>query len=261
MSWIKNFTVYLSVVFCLNLSLWAQESRLLTKEHVVNEIRRTPDCFTQGLVYSEKRFYESCGLYGKSKWRVVDETWKILKEQSLEPKHFAEGLVKVGDELIQLTWQNPRILVWDEKKKNLKRDLPFPLKEGWGLAKAPEGYWVTDGSEYLTLLDESFQIIKRVPVVLNGKNIQKLNELEFAKGLLLVNVWQTGNVLVVEPHSGAVLEIWNLDRIWADVFQKNPQVDVLNGIAWDAGKQRLWVTGKLWPSVFEIKVRNSVIWN
>ncbi len=229
------------------------------KVEIVSIIKRKSDCFTQGLQFSGGKFYESCGLYGSSSWRVLDSSWNVLKTKKIANSYFAEGLVYRNGQIIQLTWENPKVLFWNVKLSKKISEKKLPLPEGWGISLHPQGYYVSDGSSKLSLLDNEFSVIKQVNVSFNQKDVKQLNELESVGGLVLANVWQTNFILVIDPNSGQVIETWDASALFSLVGDKQI-ADVLNGIAWDSGQKRLWVTGKKWDRVFEIKLPQSLIY-
>jgi glutaminyl-peptide cyclotransferase len=221
---------------------------------VVNSYPHDPQAFTQGLLYNNGYLYESTGLEGASSLRKVDlTTGRILQIEPLPGNLFGEGLALWKDRLIQLTWTTRLGFVYDLESFKLIRNFNYST-EGWGLTQDGIHLILSDGSSTLHFLDpETFREFKPIEVKDQGKPIEKLNELEFVKGEILANIWGTDLIARISPQSGKV-------TAWIDLKGLlGPQnlagrVDVLNGIAYDSHLNRLFVTGKLWPRLFEIKL-------
>ena len=221
---------------------------------VVKAYPHDATAFTQGLVFSDGIFYESTGLLGHSTLRkVTPETGAVIQQVAVEDRYFAEGLAMVGDELVQLTWQSRVGFVYD--KASLKRLRSFRYStEGWGIASDGRRLVMSDGSARLFFLDPKSQGLLRTLRVFDGeKEVPSLNELEFVKGELWANVWLTDQIVRINPDTGRVtgwIDLTGLLRPEA----RGPEGDVLNGIAWDAAHDRIFVTGKKWPWVFHIEL-------
>jgi glutaminyl-peptide cyclotransferase len=222
---------------------------------VVNFYPHDPDAFLQGLVWHEGSLYESTGLYGHSTLRRVDlSTGKVLKSISLPRDLFGEGLAIVGKHLIQLTWTSKIGLVYDLESLKLLRRFTYKT-EGWGLAYDGKMLIMSDGSSSLTYLDPvTFAPVRKLAVTMDGHPVDNLNELEFIDGTIWSNVWQTNMVLCIDPGTGHVKSYLNLKGILPDSMRTGKE-DVLNGIAYDAQKKRIFISGKLWPYLFEIRVK------
>lgn len=232
----------------------AEPARELTYE-VVNSYPHDPEAYLQGLVWHDNGFYESTGLYGHSTLRRVEfPSGKVIKSIDLASSFFGEGLAMIGDRLVQLTWQEHRGFVYDRDSFNLLREFSYGT-EGWGLAYDGTNLILSDGSSTLTYLDpQTFQPGRKVQVTMNGRPVTQINELEFIEGEIWANVYQTDLILLIEPATGQVKSFLNLKGILAPSDRKGTQ-DVLNGIAYDAQHKRIFVSGKLWPRLFEIKIR------
>ena len=210
--------------------------------------------FTQGLLYRDGVLYESTGLNGRSSLRKVQlETGKVLQRQDVESLYFAEGLADWGQTLVQLTWQSQVGFVYD--LRTFKRKSSFKYAgEGWGLARDAQRLVMSDGTSTLRWLDPvTLKETARVTVTDRGAPVSYLNELEVVKGEIYANVWSTDRIAIIEPGSGRVAG-------WVDLSGLLPAadragIDVLNGIAHDPAKDRLFVTGKLWPKLFEIRLK------
>lgn len=222
---------------------------------VVHTYPHDAQAFTQGLIYLNGHLYESTGLEGHSSLRMEDlETGRILQFQDV-PKYFAEGLTNWGSTLIQLTWQDHTALVYDRFSFKLLRTLPY-TGEGWGLTQDGKSIILSDGTATLRFLDPAtFRVLRRVTVTDHGKPIppDQLNELEYVHGEIYANLWHTDRIARISPATGKVLGYINLAGLLPASERSSPEA-VLNGIAWDSEHDRLFVTGKLWPKIFEIKV-------
>ena len=221
---------------------------------VVNVYPHDRDAFTQGLLFRDGVLYESTGLNGRSSLRKVQlESGKVLQQISVDGRYFAEGLVDWGTRLVQLTWNTNVGFVYDAA--SFKRLQTFSYTgEGWGLAQDGKQLIMSDGTSTLRFLDpQTFAVTRRVEVTDGGVPVRDLNELEFIDGQVYANVWLTDRIAMIAPDTGRVTAWINL----AGLMSKNGVSSdaVLNGIAYDAQRKRLFVTGKLWPSLFEIRVR------
>ena len=222
---------------------------------VVRTYPHDRDAFTQGLVYHRGVLYEGTGLHGRSSVRRVRlETGEVLQIRRLDPKYFGEGIAVWNDSLIQLTWQSEIGFVYDLETFEPRRTFPY-TGEGWGLTHDGTRLIMSNGSETGTLrfLDpHTLRETGRLTVRDAGVPVAGLNELEYVKGEIYANVWNTERIARISPKTGQVTG-------WIDLRglldpREAAGVDVLNGIAYDAEKDRLFVTGKLWPRIFEIQV-------
>ena len=213
-----------------------------------------PQAFTQGLVFLNGFLYESTGLQGRSSLRQVElETGKVLKQLDLPAHFFGEGLTHWKDQLIQLTWRSGTGLVYERETFRLLKKFAY-AGEGWGLTQDGQHLIMSDGSARLYFLDpDTFREIRRLEVHDDGRPILNLNELEFTNGEVLANVFMTDRIARISPKSGRVTG-WIDCKGLLSPKETNRPVDVLNGIAYDAETGRLFVTGKLWPKLFEIKI-------
>ncbi len=212
------------------------------------------EAFTQGLVFADGVLYEGTGLNGQSSIRKVKlENGAVLQLQKLEERYFGEGIALVGDSIVQLTWQGGVGFVYDRATFQRARTFTY-TGEGWGLAYDGTRLIMSDGTAFLRFLDpKTLKETGRVQVTDGGRPVQQLNELEVVKGEVYANVWQSDRIARIDPKSGQV-------RGWIDLKgildpKDAAGVDVMNGIAYDAAGDRLFVTGKLWPKLFEIRVR------
>ena len=221
---------------------------------IVHTYPHDAKAFTQGLVYADGRLYESTGLNGQSSLRMVDlETGRVLQEQPVDKKYFAEGLTDWGSTLVQLTWETHVGLVYDRFSFRLLRTFEFS-SEGWGLTEDGRSLILSDGTARLRFLDPvTFKQVRSVTVKDRGKPVTQINELEYVHGEIYANIWHSDRIARIAPSTGKVLGWIDLKGLLPDGERTSPEA-VLNGIAYDAAHDRLFVTGKLWPKLFEIKV-------
>ena len=221
---------------------------------IVNTYPHDRAAFTQGLFYDQGELYEGTGLNGASSMRRVElETGKILQIQDLDSRYFGEGLALWDDRLIQLTWRSQVGFIYDRKTFQKLGQFTYRT-EGWGLTQDGQNLIMSDGSNNLYFLDpNTFGEVKRISVQDQGKPIERLNELEYIKGEIFANVWLTDRIVRISPTTGEVLG-WIDCTGLIDSKLLNSSDAVLNGIAYDAEHDRLFVTGKFWPQLFEIKL-------
>jgi glutamine cyclotransferase len=221
---------------------------------IVHTYPHDPQAYTQGLIYENGYLYESTGLNGRSSLRMVDlETGRVLQKAAVPSQYFAEGLAPWGSTLIQLTWQSHLVFVYDRFSFSLLRTLPYN-GEGWGLTEDGRSLILSDGSATLHFLDPlTLREARSVVVKDRGAPVTQLNELEYVRGQIYANVWHTDRIARISPATGQVLGWIDLAGLLAPGETSDPEA-VLNGIAYDAAHDRLFVTGKLWPKLFEIKV-------
>ncbi|MBI0476009.1 glutaminyl-peptide cyclotransferase [Sphingomonas sp. MA1305] len=210
--------------------------------------------FTEGLIFTDNALFESVGREGVSEVRRVRlEDGRIMARAAIPAAQFGEGLARWGDQLISLTWHDGVAHRW--ALPNLKKagEGRFP-GEGWGLASETGGLIESDGSATLKRFDpKTLRVTGKLAVTIDGRPLDQLNELEVVDGQILANVWRTPWLVRIDPVSGKVTAVVDLRAIVAEVNATDPEA-VANGIAWDAKGRRLFVTGKLWPTVFEVKL-------
>ncbi len=244
----------LAVAATIAWSLWQERGASLWGYRVVNTYPHDPRAYCQGLVFDGGLLHESTGQYGKSSVRTAElETGKILRQQSLPPDLFGEGLALVGDRLIQLTWQEGVARIYD-RSTLVHRDEFKYQGQGWGLAYDGTNLIQSDGTDTLHFRDpKSFKEVRHVQVTAEGEPVEKLNELEFVEGEIFANMWKSDYIARIDPLSGKVKGYVDLRGIFE--YSVIPDDDaVLNGIAYDPAAKRLFVTGKLWPNLFEIEL-------
>jgi glutamine cyclotransferase len=218
---------------------------------IVQTLPHRSDAFTQGLVIDGGLLYEGTGLYGRSSLcRLRLESGEVLQRCTLPETLWGEGVTILGNKIFQLTWQNHTGFVYDKETFNLIRRFTYPT-EGWGLTHDDHRLIMSDGTATLYFLDPNTLETEGTIEVCDGKGpVHNLNELEFIKGRVYANIWQTERLAVIDPATGRV-------TAWVDLtglLAQQPQgVDVLNGIAYDPQTDRLFVTGKFWPTLYQIK--------
>ena len=220
---------------------------------VVRSYPHDRQAYTQGLVYHEGVLYEGTGLHGRSSIRKVKlETGEVLQIRPIDEKYFGEGIAIVGSDLIQLTWQTELGFVYELATFNSRRTFSY-TGEGWGLTYDGKRLIMSDGSPTLRFLDPStLKETGRLTVRDRGTPVEDLNELEVVKDEILANVYQTQRIARISPKTGQVTGWIDLSGLLSP--RDSAGTDVLNGIAYDAAKDRLFVTGKLWPRLFEIQI-------
>jgi glutamine cyclotransferase len=221
---------------------------------VVHTFPHDPTAFTEGLVFDGGFLYESTGLEGQSTLRKTQlETGEVLQRHDLSPDVFGEGITIFGDRIIQLTWKTRLGYVYEKRTFRLLGEFTYPT-EGWGITQDGKQLIMSDGTATLYFLNpDTFERTRQVEVHSDDGPVTQLNELEYVQGEIYANVWQTDRIARIAPDTGQVLGWIDLSGLLSAEDRRTP-VDVLNGIAYDAEHDRLFVTGKLWPKLFEIKL-------
>jgi len=221
---------------------------------IVQQYPHDPAAFTQGLVWDEGVVYEGTGLYGKSSLRRVDlETGRVALKREYEQQYFAEGITIFKGTVYQLTWKNNRLFQYDKHDLSLIRSWEFP-GQGWGITNDQNHLIVSNGTAELYFLDpETLKEIRKITVFDEQGPVTHLNELEYIEGAIYANVWPTGRIAIIKPDNGVVSGWLDLTDLSIRMQREN-RADVLNGIMFDPADGRLFVTGKLWPFIFEIKM-------
>jgi glutamine cyclotransferase len=221
---------------------------------VINSYPHDPQAYTQGLIHRDGFLYESTGLQGRSSLRKVRlETGEVVQQRRVDQPHFAEGLADWKGQLVQLTWQSKVAFVYDLASFAPHRTFSY-AGEGWGLTHDGSRFILSDGTDQLRFLDpETFREIGRVAVTDDGRPVRDLNELEYIRGEVYANVWHTDRIARISPRTGRVTRWIDLRGLMSAGYRLDPEA-VLNGIAHDSAGDRLFVTGKLWPRLFEVQV-------
>ncbi len=221
---------------------------------VINRYPHTPTAYTQGLRYFDGLMYEGTGRNGQSmlkKYRLEDG--ELLQSKRLSDRYFGEGIEIVGDRIFQLTWRAHMVFVYDLESFE-QTDTLYNPTEGWGLTFDGEELILSDGSSNLYFIDpENFVTTRKLEVKLDGNPVSLLNELEYIAGEVWANIWQTDFIVRIDPMTGTVNSLVNLTGLSEQTMRSESEA-VLNGIAYDADQDRLFVTGKLWSDIFEIRL-------
>jgi glutaminyl-peptide cyclotransferase len=213
-----------------------------------------PAAFTQGLIFRDGILWESTGLNGESSLRKVElETGRVTKKVDVPAQYFAEGMTVFHGRVYQLTWQAQKGFIYDPDTFQQVGEFAY-TGEGWGLTHDSDYLIMSDGTNRLRFLDPiTFETKRTISVALNNRPVNELNELEYVKGEIYANVWQTDRVVRIDPQTGKVLGLIDLTGL-LPAADRTAATDVLNGIAYDEAGDRLFVTGKLWPKLFEIRL-------
>jgi glutamine cyclotransferase len=225
---------------------------------IVNTYPHSKDYFTQGLEFHDGYMYEGTGENGASGiYKVNLTSGKAVQSVELNEKYFGEGITVLNNKIYQLTYRAKKGFVYDFNTFALIDSFQFAstTNEGWGLTDDGKDLIMSDGSQFLTWLDtKNFSIIKRVEVGNNKTIYKSLNELEFVNGTIYANVYTTEMIIQIEPETGRILSEINFPDMIKMYHNEKDRIDLMNGIAWDAKNNRLFVTGKLWPKLFEIEL-------
>lgn len=217
--------------------------------------------FTEGLLFQDHKLYESTGgadnlPQTKSLFGEVDlKTGKILVKAELDKTvYFGEGIVFLNGKIYQLTYKNQIAFIYDSKSFKQIGTFNYANREGWGMTTDGKYLIMSDGTSYLTYLDPTnYSVVKTLDVAENGYVVEKLNELEYIKGFIYANIWTTNTIVKIDPKTGDVVGKLDLTALAQDSKSKNPDALEMNGIAYDSLTNKILVTGKLWPNMYEIK--------
>lgn len=228
---------------------------------IVNEYKHDKEAFTQGLVFHNGFLYEGTGGdrdddFHSSLRKVELETGKVLQKFDLSGDYFGEGVVILNNKIYQLTWREGVAFVYDLADFKLLREFRYS-GEGWGLTTDGTELYQSDGTHVIRVVNpETFETVRTIVVFdENGKPLYRLNELEYIKGEIWANVWQEGKIARIDPKTGKLLGWIDLTKLADEQMKKSRDADVLNGIAYDEKTDRIFVTGKKWKSLFEIKIK------
>jgi len=221
--------------------------------NIVNEYPHDIEAFTQGLYYEKDILYEGTGLYGQSDMRKVDlETGEILDIYKLDNQYFGEGITILNEKVYQSTWKSNIMFIYD-KDLNLIKKTKFPF-HCWGLTDDNVHLIMSDGTSLIRYIDPNkYEVSKEIEVTINNEPINNINELEYIDGKIYANIWQSNTIIIINPHKKKVDGIIDLNGLINPHLYQH-ELNVLNGIAYDPDGNRLFVTGKLWPKLFEIEL-------
>ncbi|MBQ4503388.1 MAG: glutaminyl-peptide cyclotransferase [Alistipes sp.] len=221
---------------------------------VVKSFDHQQSAYTQGLQFVDGVMWEGTGEYGSSRLQYTDmATGRVTVVATLPDNHFGEGITLLGDKIYQLTWQNGIMYIYD--RKTLKKvDTKRYKGEGWGLTTDGQWLYMSDGTPDIRVLDPvTLEVKRRISVVCNGASLPYLNELEWIDGKIWANVYTLNQIVIINPENGIVEKVVNLEGLLPE-SEYTPTTDVLNGIAYDKESGRIFVTGKNWSKLFEIRL-------
>ncbi|MCR5071223.1 MAG: glutaminyl-peptide cyclotransferase [Bacteroidales bacterium] len=223
------------------------------KVEVVKEYPHDTGAYTQGLFFDGGRFYESTGQFGESSFREVElATGKVLSKMNFQQKYFGEGSVMLGGNLYILTWLNKVAFVYDAKTLEYKQTYSYP-REGWGLTTDGKSLIASDGSSRLYFLSPEFKQERYVDVKMDGRAVRNLNELEYIDGKVWANIYMTDLIVIINPADGTVEASIDCSGLLPKKLRE-PRTDVLNGIAQDPATGKIYLTGKYWPRLYEVRL-------
>lgn len=231
----------------------ARQKPKIYKLEVVKSYPHDVTSYTQGLFFMDGQMYESTGLEGKSTFRQVDiKTGKPIRKFDFAKKYFIEGSCMLDGEIFILTWLNNLAFVYDAKTLEYKKTFSYP-REGWGLTTDGKSLIASDGSSNLYFLDKNFKLEKKLSVKLTGRPVRNLNELEYIDGKIYANVYFSDLIVVIEPSTGEVTAMIDCTGLLPDRL-RDENTDVLNGIAYNPKDKKLYLTGKNWKRLYEVKL-------
>jgi glutaminyl-peptide cyclotransferase len=253
----RSFRAIVLVCWALAAPMGARAAVPVYGYEVVHVYPHDPEAFTEGLFYLNGFLYESTGLEGHSSIRKVRlQTGEVLARRDIPGQYFGEGIVNWGSRLIELTWRSHVGFVYDLKTFKPLKDFHYE-GEGWALTQDGTQIYMSDGTSNLRILNPTTLLpAGMIPVTLDGRPVERLNELEWVKGEIFANVWQTNGILRIDPRDGHVVGIVDLRGLLPAEDVVAGKTDVLNGIAYDVQGDRLFVTGKDWPKLFEIRLKS-----
>ncbi len=238
---------------------YAESSPTIYTYEIINEYPHDEKAFTQGLEYHNGFLYESTGQYGESSLRKVEiNTGEVLKKYALDKQFFGEGITIFNDKIYMLTWKKMKGFIFDLESFEQQGEFSYSQsKEGWGLTHTSDKLVKSDGTERIWFLNTETQKEESfIEAYTNDRKTGELNELEYINGKIYANKWQKNSMLIINPNTGAVEGVANLKGLQEKANEKGSD-NVLNGIAYDAENDRLFVTGKRWKLLFEIKLKKK----
>lgn len=222
---------------------------------IIDSVTHDKHHFTQGLFFDGKELIETTGQYGQSGLYRRTLDGKVLDSTMLQERYFGEGSIAVGDDIFYLTWKSKKAFIYNRKPFKPKGEFRIPT-EGWGLTYWKDALLMSNGSsQLLQLALGGFYVVGVIDVTDDGHPIKLLNELEVVGNTLYANIWQTAAIAIIELPSGHVKKYFDLSRKVAELRRSNPDMDVLNGIAYDG--KHLWITGKNWPYIYKLSEEDS----
>ncbi len=236
--------------------LWAGCAGAKVRQYRVEVVKEYPHdvkSYTQGLFFEDGQLYESTGQYGQSTFRKVDlKTGEPQRKLDFSRKYFVEGSVMFGNELFVLTWTNRVAFVYDASTLEYKATYSYP-REGWGLTTDGESLIASDGSASLYFMGKDFRVSRKVTVKMNGQPVRFLNELEYIDGKIWANVYTSDLIVIIDPATGNVEAVVDCTGLLPDRLRTG-DTDVLNGIAYNPADRKIYLTGKNWPKLYEVRL-------
>ena len=247
----------MKLIYCILLSfLLASCSGQKFTEYKLEVVQTYPhdtDAYTQGLFFHKGQMYETTGVKGKSTLRKVDlATGEPIKRLNFDNKYFVEGSVVLGDNLYILTWESKVAFIYDAETLEYKSSWKYP-REGWGITTDGKQLIASDGSATLFFMDENFALQRRLIVKYEDRPVRWLNELEYIDGKIWANVYTTDEIVIINPKDGRVEGVIDCRGLLAKE-KRTPMTDVLNGIAYNPVDGKIYLTGKNWPELYEIRL-------
>lgn len=245
-------TIFLLMLMMTLLSCADAKVREYSLE-VVAEYPHDVESYTQGLFFHEGQLYESTGLHGKSTFRKVElETGKALQRLNFDKKYFIEGSVIWNDNLYVLTWESRMAFVYDANTLEYKSSWKYP-REGWGITTDGKHLIASDGSANLYFMNEDFAQMKKILVTIEGRPVRFLNELEYIDGKIWANVYTADEIVIINPKDGNIEGVIDCRGLLPASLHSS-STDVLNGIAYNPEDGKIYLTGKNWPKMYEVKI-------
>jgi glutaminyl-peptide cyclotransferase len=223
--------------------------------HIIHTYPHDPSAFTEGLFYEDGYLYESTGEFvGAGVRKVKLDTGEVVQRRDTPEGYFGEGIIASGQRILQLSWKQGVGFIYDKATFKLIDQIRYP-GEGWAMTRDASHIYMSDGTPVIRVLDpQTFAQTGSISVTANGVPLQQINELEWVKGKIYANVWQTARIAQIDPKTGHVVGWIDMTKLVEAQKVGDPENDVLNGIAYDAARDRLFVTGKRWKAVYEVKV-------
>lgn len=259
MKYCRTIYALMAVVAFLTAAFSSVDACAAVKSYRVKVVREYPhdtESYTQGLFFRDGQMYESTGQYGSSTFRKVDlATGRPLRKLDFDRKYFVEGSVCLGDDLYILTWSNRVAFIYDMNTLSYKATKSYP-REGWGLTTDGSQLIASDGSASLYFMNPDLSVTRKVTVRLAGRPMRFLNELEYIDGKIWANVYTSDLILIINPADGNVEATVDCSGLLPDTL-RGPDTDVLNGIAYDSATGRIYLTGKNWPRLYEVRIEEK----
>ena len=250
-----NITFFNFLIFFLiptySMGVLIVKKKELTQANIIEKYNHDPSAFTQGLVYHNEHFFESTGGWGTSEIKKINKnTGKVTNFNKLLPKYFGEGITIHDDKIFQVTWKSKKGFVYDINNFKLLDEFKI-YGQGWGLANDGKSLILSDGSEKIYFLNpKNFEVEKTISVSLYGNKQIFINELEFIRGEIWANIWQSNEIITINPISGNVTSIFDISKI----SEQKETEDVPNGIAWDKVNDKIFITGKNWNFIYLLDI-------